>query len=578
MIFLSRAFSLDDEGKLRKLTFFRLVVATIVIGVAIMVLQLENKLLSIFALYSLLGAIFITTGSTYLAFRSGASFRSILWIHVCADIAVLTLIVHFSGGSNSYFAILYILPILAGGIYLQLSGGLTSAMLAASAYIVYSVLEIGGYVHPPYSWTEITASGFHKLLLKGYLHIAVFVFAGFLSGYVSRHVKNKGRELGDRERELRRIQLNTDKIINNMSSGLIVTNMGGEIVSINPAARSILCIPDGEDVDGCQIEDVIPMLGALARELSWVRETGNARKRHELEMVRADGSVLPIGLNISVLRGEDGEKQGVIALFQDLTEVHEMAEKVRQADKMAAIGELSAAIAHEIRAPLASICGSIDMLAAELELSGENSKLMDLVMKESDRLDSIITDFLDYARQRKPRLMPFEAEECIREVMLLLRHSNVFKNNISINLNNICGDARFFADEEQIRQVFLNLGLNACEAMRRGGTLDVRISRIMKVINEADRTEECIRVEFENNGPPVPPDILPHVFEPFFTTKEGGTGLGLATAERIIESNQGSIEVVSSVTTGTVFSVVLPSYTGKVSNSRNILKEEFIGF
>jgi two-component system sensor histidine kinase PilS (NtrC family) len=319
-------------------------------------------------------------------------------------------------------------------------------------------------------------------------------------------------------------------------------------------------------------------MNALVQELEGALVTGSARRRHELEVRRSDGTELPLGISISLLRGESGEKRGVVAIFQDLTEVHSMRERVRRADKMAAIGELSTAIAHEIRAPLASICGSIEMLAGELDLSGDNRKLMDLVIKESDRLDRIITDFLEFARLRRPGFEPVDVEACLNEVLMLLKHSSGIGSKVSIEVVSNAPHACIYADDEQIRQVILNLIMNACEAMVDGGRLMIRIDAARSVPRDGSSPAECIVIDFQNNGPAIPDSVLPHVFEPFYTTKEGGTGLGLAIVARIVESHFGHVRVTSSPEHGTTFSVALPVYSGGTRTHTEDFQEEFISF
>lgn len=538
-----------------------------------MALQFDGMGLSVVALYCLLGVLYLSTGSAYLAFKSGAPLRPVLWLLIYVDVIVLSMVVHYSGGSSSYFTILFVLPILVGGIYFEIAGGLITALLAISAYIIYSMLELGGYVQLPSS--ALSVQGIYHPLLRGYLYMAVFIFTGLLSGYISRHIRHRGEELADREMEIRHIQLSTDNIIKNMSSGLVVTNMVGEILSVNPAAVSILGLQGCEDLEGKFLDDAAGYLKPLIGELSSALDTGEQRRRHELVVRRGDGTALPLGVSISILRGDEGEKRGVIALFQDLTEVRKMIEMVRQSDKMAAVGELSAAIAHEIRAPLASICGSIEMLTGELELSGENKTLMDLIIRESDRLDRIITDFLDFARLRKPSLMPVDVEQCLKEVLLLLQHSPILNSKISMEIVNEIRGTKIYADCEQIRQVFLNLGLNACEAIDKGGKFTVTIGKIDTQLSENGKSEECLRIDFENDGPPIPQDVQERVFEPFYTTKNGGTGLGLAMAARIVRSHNGLIRVERSDSVKTVFSVILPVFA-QVADEEELIQEELI--
>jgi two-component system sensor histidine kinase PilS (NtrC family) len=565
MNFRARAFSLEEEGKLRKLTTIRMAVATLVVGAAIMVSQHDDKVMTVVALYGLLGLHFISTGIVCLGFRLGfMSFSKLLWTEILTDIFVLSLIIHCMGGSSSYFTILYVLPILVGGIYFQLSGGLVTALLATSVYIVYSSMELSGRLSYATDELVVAQQDLYRPILRGYIHMVVFGLAGVMSGFVSRHIQSKGEELADRERELRHMKLSTDSIIHNMNSGLIVTDMEGMVLKVNPAARSILGTGVGETLKGKTVAELRPRFPALADELEQVMTSRRPRRRGEIMIMRNDGTTLPLGLSVSILMERDGKSGGVIALFQDLTEVHRMREKVRQADKMAAIGRLSASIAHEVRAPLASICGSIEMLKGELELSGENHELMELIIKESDRLDNIITDFLEFARMKRPNLAPVDVRKCLNEVLTLLRHSSSMSCALDIRVE--CQEQmdRVLADDEQLRQVFLNLANNAVEAMEEGGTLRIRVTSAREQFDVESGLEECVRIDFENDCLPIPEDVLPHLFEPFFTTKENGTGLGLSIAARIVESHGGILRVDSLDGCKTVFSILMPMRTSGV--------------
>lgn len=576
---IPRALPVEEEEKLKKLIFLRLILSTLIIGAAITVLQLHAVVPSIVVFYTLLGMVYITTGSVYFAYRYGVSLGLLIRLLIGVDLAVLTLIAHYSGGSASYFTILFVLPVLIGGSFFHVAGGLTTAVLATSVYFTYGFLEYSGVISSPSGEVVTSEPGsvMSSHMLRGYLHMVIFVLAGLLSGYVSRHIQSKGEELADKEKEIRRMQLDTDSIIRNMSSGLVVTDMKGEILTINPAAMSILGIDDENDYKGHSIESVTPHMPVLARELESVLESGIPRRRHEIEARKKDGAVLPLGISISILRDEAGETRGLIAIFQDLTEVKQMRERVRQADRMAAVGELSAAIAHEVRAPLASICGSIEMLKGEFELSGDNEELMNLILKESDRLDNIISDFLEYARLRKPAFAFMDIDKCIGEIALLLKHSPNLSHKATIDVKSeISGCCRIEADDEQIKQVFLNLGLNACEEIRKNGNLTINLKKVMEPVSDAGYEEECVRIDFRNDGPPIPREVIPHVFEPFFTTKEGGTGLGLSIAARIVESHSGMISVSSSKEEGTVFTVILPVNRPAMDESDLIdLEEDF---
>ncbi|MDD3641923.1 MAG: ATP-binding protein [Candidatus Krumholzibacteria bacterium] len=559
-MFDPRALSNNGENGLRRLVLVRLIVSTAVFGAAIALLQIENRPQSMAVLYGLLGVMYLSTGSAFLAWMRGADARALVRMLVAIDMAVLALIAHFSGGLQSYFAILYILPIIVAGEYFQVAGGLAASLAATWIYIIYAILEVGGAVRPPAGvWTAAGTPGIPAVILRGYLQIAVFILTGLASGYVSRRMQCKRAEIACKDSELRQMRLDTDSILRNMSSGLIVAGADGAVLTCNPAALSILGIPGGALAPGRTVSQLLPHMPQLAAELSAVVRSGAQLLRHEIEIVRTDGTAVPIGISISLLREESGKVKGVIAIFQDLTEVREMRERIRFADRMAAVGELSAAIAHEVRAPLASICGSIEMLRGELEdLSGDNAELMDLILRESDRLDRIITDFLEFARMRRPALAPTDIGKCIDDIALMLRNTPDISRRVTVRVEAEPRQERILADEEQVRQVFLNLGINACEAVEGKGTLTISSATVMRRLCELRPEEECIEVRFHNDGPVIPADVLPHVFEPFYTTKEGGTGLGLAIAARIVESHGGLIRVSSLPGEGTDFAVVLP--------------------
>jgi len=577
MNFQSRAFSLEDEGKLRKLTFLRLVVATLIIGAAIVVLQFEAQANSIAVLYALLGVLYLITSSSYLCFRMGVPLKPLLWIQIYLDLLILTFIVHYSGGLSSYFTILYILPIIVGGAYFQVSGGVIAALSAISVYITYAVITSKGQTSNAGSISyQYYSVAYFSLLLKGYLQMVLFLFTGVMSGYVSRLMESKREELISKEKELKRVQLDTNSIINNMSSGLIVTSIAGEVILINPAGRKILGIDD-RDIEGVIIDDLIPHMNPLVKEIYSAIETGRPIRRHEVELRRSDGSIFQIGVSISLLKGDSGEKRGAIALFQDLTEVNRMRERIRKADRMAAIGELSAAIAHEIRAPLASICGSIQMLSEELDVSDEQKELMELVIKESDRLDRIITEFLEYARLKSPELKPVDLSQCLNEVLLLLKHSSNISDRIKISVDEKVSGLKLYADEEQIKEVFLNICLNACEAMKDEGNLRIEVDTHLETGVDGEKEKYAV-VSFVNDGPVIPENVLPHIFEPFYTTKETGTGLGLSIASRIVETHSGTIRVESSEKSGTTFSVYLPIFSRSSSSISFVKEEQFVGF
>jgi two-component system sensor histidine kinase PilS (NtrC family) len=463
-----------------------------------------------------------------------------------ADVLLETAVVHYSGGTASQFSLVFCMSIIAAAFLLQVHGGLGIAVFASFCYAVYGILEAKGIVSPPPTGEQ---QGGPAGFLQAYMHVSLFFVVGAVAGYITERSKVRGRQLLNARTELRQLKIDTDRILEHMSSGVLVVDSAGKILTINPTAEQVLGV-DERDVIGLHVDTAFdPLMPEFAQELLSTLESEQGRLRHEVTIRRPNGTHLPLGLSISILRDETAKKRGVIVVFQDLTEVREMQERVRKADRLAAIGELSAGIAHEVRNPLASISGSIEMLYNELELGGENRRLMELVMKESDRLDRIINDFLDFARLRPPSTGEVSVVMCLDEILTLLNNDPSWMGGIETEVCHDGGDVVANFDEEQMKQVILNLAINACEAMQGSGKL---------IIRTAMEDGGFVKVVFQDEGPGIGDDERARLFEPFFTTKEGGTGLGLAIANKIVEAHGGRIEARNRTPRGAEFSVVIP--------------------
>jgi two-component system sensor histidine kinase PilS (NtrC family) len=386
-------------------------------------------------------------------------------------------------------------------------------------------------------------------ILEIYMHVAIFFVVGAVGGYLADRIRLKGTQLQNAESELKQLKIDTDNILNQMSSGVLLVDSTGKIVSINPAAEQILEV-DRDDVQNLDLNAAFEsLMPELANELMAALRLNTSKMRHEMTIKRPSGMPLPLGISISLLKDESGKQRGAIAVFQNLTETRQMQERMRKADRLAAIGELSAGIAHEIRNPLASISGSIEMLYNELALDGEDKRLMELVMKESDHLDRIISDFLEFAGLRHPSKDEVRVPECIEDVLILLRNNAEFRCRIKTDIQPDCAKRTACFDEEQIKQVFVNLALNASQAMPDDGCL---------VIGATIDEEDWLHIAFLDEGPGISAEVRSRLFEPFFTTKDGGTGLGLAIANKIVEIHGGRIEVKNRESGGAAFTIVMP--------------------
>lgn len=550
--------SVPTPGAVRTFLQLRMIVAALVVGAGIMILQLTREGIPVRPLYLLLLASYLSGGLAYLLLIKGMPCRLVVWGTLLTDLLLETGIIHFSGGIASQFSLVFCLTIVAAAFTLQMRGGMMTAALASILYLAYGI--VGVLRSSSVASFVSSTPGF----LQVYMHVSLFFLVGAMGGYLAQRMVVKGSLLEQAETRLKQLKVDTDNILRNMSSGVLVVGSDGRILTINPAAEDILGISASKVLAQNLEEGLAKDYPELAMEILSALRAERSKFRHEITLRKGRTRKIPLGISLSLLRDDGGRKRGVIAVFQDLTEVREMQERIRKADRLAAIGELSAAIAHEIRNPLASISGSIEMLANELKLRGENKRLMELVMKESDRLDRIIGDFLEYARMRPPSLQLVELRKVVQEVLTLVIKSRHVGGSLETRVEDRCSDVLVQADEEQLKQVFFNLAINAYEAMGGSGVLEVALGT----------SPGWVTVSFRDQGPGVGAEERNRLFEPFFTTKEGGTGLGLAIANKIIEAHGGRITYQNRSEGGAEFIVFLPG--GEKCADKKELEAEII--
>lgn len=363
-------------------------------------------------------------------------------------------------------------------------------------------------------------------------------------------------------RALQEHKSDTESVLRCLSSGLLQVDLDERIVRCNPAAERILGLQPGALRRRTLHQVFAERAPMLYERLRRSLRDGTEVHRYEFQLTQPDGPPRPIGLSTSALQSSRGEQGGVLATFQDLSEVRRMQERVRRADRLAAVGQLAASIAHEVRNPLAAIANSVDMLRDELPVQGEQRQLMDLVVKESERLNRILDDFLEYASSRPVDAQVVPALSALEEVVTLLRHHPDIGDEITLELQE-CTEttALVCIDVEQMKQVYVNLALNAFEAMEHRGTLRIAVEPSHD--GEVDGAESSyLALRFRDTGPGIDPEQEPFIFEPFHTTKPEGTGLGLSIAAKIVESHGGRLEAVNCPSGGAEFSIYLPEVTG----------------
>lgn len=363
---------------------------------------------------------------------------------------------------------------------------------------------------------------------------------------------------------LERAQHDSESVLHCLSSGLISTDLEGRITRCNPVAERILG-QQSAGMHGRTLEEVLGVTAPmLSQKLTRSLQEEAPIQRFEMQLAQGEGPPRPIGLSTSLLYGVRGGKAGLLATFQDLSDVRRMQERMRRADRLAAVGHLAAGMAHEIRNPLAAIANSVDMLREELVVQGEQRHLMDLVVKESERLNRILDDFLEYARSRPLNSQVVPVRDAIEEVVTLMRQHPDIDRALQVELQDCtAGGVLASVDEEQVKQVYVNLALNAFDAMGKSGTLQIKIERSFG--GDVGLAEApYVRIRFRDSGAGLEPGQEATIFEPFHTTKPQGTGLGLSIAARIVESHGGRLEARNHSQGGAEFTIDLPEVTGEV--------------
>lgn len=542
------------EGRIRDLMIFRVIIVTAILGMGILFFERADLPYSLIPLYSLIIGAYIITLFFWFVSKLNIPSNILLYIQITTDILIETGFVYFTGGITSQFSVLYGLSILSGSFYLHLKGGLIFSTLASIAYAAMAALEQTGnlprviFIEFVSEESPVTVGSY--VFLKVYLHICFFYLVGVLSGYLAERAKRKGKEAYEAKEELTKVRLNTDDILQNMNSGLITVDANGNIVSFNKTAKMILgCAAAVEDLEGTHFYTVLNKnLEPLGDVLSEILEENSSKDYFEMEIERNNGDRIPLGVKTTYLQNNNDSPRGVIMLFDDLTEKKKLEERIRRSDRLAAVGKLSAGIAHEIKNPLASMSGAIQYLQEDAKFEGTDKRLFNLILRESGRLNKLIDNFLYFARLKAGDIEDFRLKQLVEEVVMLLKNEPKLKEEkVDFNLE-IPDNFRIRGSSEQIEQMLLNLSLNSIQAMDYHGAITYK----------AYSTDDKNVISITDTGTGMSEEIQKQIYEPFFTTRKGGSGLGLAIVNRIVENHHGDISIHSEVDKGTEFIIKIP--------------------
>lgn len=514
---------------------------------------------SLASLYILTGIIYFLTLCYALLLDRIKKYILFAYVQLVFDVLFVTALIYVTGGIESIFSFMYILTIINAAIMLYRRGGLLIASASSISYGSLLDLQYFGIIHPYYTraselMTYTIGYYFYTLLMN----IAAFYLVAFLSSYLAEELRRSSVKLKAKQYDLDQLELLNRNIVQSINTGLITLNNQLEISYINPAVEQISGF-GYRDLEGIHIGDIFPK---IVPYLSISDRGGDnddmpqPQKGIDVDFDRRDGTRLHLGFSQSILKDPGGDEIGLILIFQDLTEFRQMQEQVRRMDRLAVAGELAAGIAHEIKNPLASLSGSIQMLRDEVDFGPMQQRLMDITMREAERLNALVNEFLLFSRPEKAVDRSVEVNEVIEDTLEMLKNSPELSRPISIE-KTLSKNLWVHIDSQRLQQVIWNLVLNAVQEMKNSGRLSLATA-IRKNRGSGDAQEKLAEISISDTGSGILPENQGKVFDPFFTTKDQGTGLGLTIVHRIVENYDGKIFLDSDGRSGTTFTLHFP--------------------
>ncbi|MFN2529739.1 MAG: nitrogen regulation protein NR(II) [Pyrinomonadaceae bacterium] len=498
-----------------------------------------SNIVSVLAIVTGLTLVFaiVSRVSTAVLFQARVQFA--------IDVLLITWLIWNSDVIHSPYIALYIVVIAVSSLFLGPRDAIVISVGCALAFTMCAFAVIVGVDQRGPGLNEGSLS--QTIQAVGLFDIAFFV-VGLLSARLAERQSRYDVRLLAARQSLANLRALHERIVQSIRSGVVTTDLEGRIYTFNTAAEEITAYEEAV-IRGQHASIIFGELGdRIAASLRAV-EAGETSPRFESDCLTREGLRLRLGFSISPLFSENDETTGLVLTFQDLTQVRTLEETSRRQDRLAAIGRMAASIAHEIRNPLAAMRGSIQMLRSEMSDDSSQSELMEIILRESDRLNRIISDFLNYARPRSMTRTQVDIRELLHQTFALLKHSPEILETQKV-VEELPDTALIVeADSSQLQQVFWNLARNALQAMPDGGTLCAQLD-----MNSDNR----LKIAFSDTGRGMSPEQVEHLFEPFSSTT-GGTGLGLSIVYQIIRDHGGTINVRSREGHGTIITVELPA-------------------
>jgi len=560
---------LDTQPKMLRnvkgLMLGRIIILTLLLTITLL-FQLSKKQYFFIPLtnnlYYFIGLFYLVTIIYALFLRRIKNLYRFAFSQIIIDQLFIAALIYFTGGKESFFPIAYIFSIIASSTIFYKRGAIFSASLSSLLYGLLLLLQLHRWIDPVGEPSIYDASQIFYTLV---IYMATFYIVAFLSGAISEELKKKKKELIQKQVDYNQLEAFNQNIIQSLDSGLLTVDLSGKINFLNRTAEKILG-RDGESLKDTSIYDLFPKINEVVEQVKMkVPESSSDYQRYETLLTNHEGGKIYLGFSFSPLTDPEGSLIGHTLIFQDITKFKEMEEQMKRVDKMAAVGALAAGMAHEIRNPLASLSGSIQMLKTELTLDDPQQHLMEITLRESERLNALITDFLLFAQPPQSHKIVYPIGKILEETLDLFIHSPSFHDGIRILRPSPHEGIRISIDPDQMKQVFWNLFINAAQSMSNGGEIQVHLGKGNALgitclsLSPPARDKEWVKISIADSGKGIPLEEKEKIFEPFFTTKENGTGLGLSIVHKIVENHKGLIKVDSELGSGSTFTIFLPA-------------------
>ena len=537
--------------KLLWLLAARAVVVTLLLGSGALIQSKSPETIDSGAFFAVIGMTYALTVAYALLLNQTERRRWLVDVQLVLDTAIVSAIVYLTGGINSYFSSLYTLPIIAATSIESRRGG---AMVGVLSCVLYASIVLAQYAGVP-GFEPLRGLPLPELRLAFFtvgLNLFGFGAIAALTGYLAEGLRQADIQLRRASDQIEDLQAFSRHIIDSLTSGLATTDIEGRILTFNRAAASITGIAVEHAIGASAVE----LLG-LPRDfeaLFGARAERPRLPRTDITFRRKDGRKIDLGLSTALLFTPRGET-GFLLTFQDVTETRRLEREARVQQRLAAVGELAAGIAHEIRNPLASMAGSIQILRQEVSLTPEQSQLMDIVLRESERLNETIRSFLAFARPQRQAMSRVDARRVVTDAATLLENSPELSHAHRMSVSVPDNEVWLQADEGQLRQIVWNLATNGLRAMPHGGQLTLLVRGEGSA---AELTGEVV-IEVRDQGTGIAPEELDGIFQPFRAGFARGTGLGLSIVQRIVADYGGEIQVTSDRGSGTTVLVRMPA-------------------